>query len=72
MPPTMPVLVLTMHDEALYVKRAFQAGAKGYFTRREAADTIITAICLMLSGKDYISETMTQKFKKAEFEGSHC
>jgi DNA-binding NarL/FixJ family response regulator len=71
--PTLPVLVLTMHDEALYVKRAFQAGAKGYVTKHEAADTIITAIRLMLSGKDYISETMTQKFlKKLNSKASHC
>ncbi len=71
--PHLPVLVLTMHDEALYVKRAFQAGAKGYVTKHEAADTIITAIRLMLSGKDYISETMTQKFlKKLNSKGSHC
>lgn len=71
--PNMPVLVLTMHDEALYVKRAFQAGAQGYVTKHEAADTIITAIRLILSGKDYISETMTQKFlKKLNSTGSHC
>jgi DNA-binding NarL/FixJ family response regulator len=62
--PNLPVLVLTMHDEELYVKRAFQAGAKGYVTKHEAAGTVITAIRLMLSGKDYISETMRQKFLK--------
>jgi DNA-binding NarL/FixJ family response regulator len=60
----LPVLVLTMHDEELYVKRAFQAGAKGYVTKHEAAETVITAIHLILSGKDYISETMKQKFLK--------
>jgi len=60
--PHLPVLILTMHDEAFYAKRAFQAGAKGYITKREAAETIITAIRLMLGGQDYISETMTQKF----------
>ncbi|MHC4544785.1 MAG: response regulator [Planctomycetota bacterium] len=71
--PHLPVLVLTMHDEELYVKRAFQAGAKGYITKHEAAETIITAIRLMLSGKDYISETMKQKFlKKLNSKGSHC
>jgi DNA-binding NarL/FixJ family response regulator len=71
--PHLPVLVLTMHDEALYVKRAFQAGAKGYITKHEAAETIITAIRLMLSGKDYISEAMTQKFlKKLNPKDSHC
>jgi len=62
--PNLPVLVLTMHDEELYVKRAFQAGAKGYVTKHEAAETLITAIHLILSGKDYISETMKQKFLK--------
>jgi DNA-binding NarL/FixJ family response regulator len=71
--PHLPVLILTMHDEELYVKRAFQAGAKGYITKHEAADTIITAIRLMLSGKDYISETMKQKFlKKLNSKGSYC
>ncbi len=71
--PHLPVLVLTMHDEELYVKRAFQAGAKGYITKHEAAETIITAIRLMLSGKDYISETMKQKFlKKLNSKGSYC
>lgn len=69
----LPVLVLTMHDEELYVKRAFQAGAKGYITKHEAAETIIIAIRLMLSGKDYISETMKQKFlKKLNSKGSYC
>ncbi|MBW8039951.1 MAG: response regulator transcription factor [Planctomycetes bacterium] len=57
--PHLPVLVLTMHDGALYAKRAFQAGAKGYITKHEAAETVITAIRLMLSGKEYINETMT-------------
>jgi DNA-binding NarL/FixJ family response regulator len=71
--PNLPVLVLTMHDEELYIKRAFKAGAKGYITKHEAADTIIIAIRLMLSGKDYISETMTQRFlKKLNSKGSHC
>jgi len=62
--PHLPVLILTMHDEALYARRAFQAGARGYVSKNEAAETIITAIRLVLSGKDYISEGMTQKFLK--------
>ena len=70
--PHLPVLILTMHDEALYAKRAFQAGARGYITKHEAAETIIAAVRLMLDGKDYISETMTQKFLKSiHSKGSH-
>ncbi|MHC4259372.1 MAG: response regulator [Planctomycetota bacterium] len=70
--PNLPVLILTMHDEALYAKRAFQAGAKGFITKHEAAETIVAAIRLMLGGKDYISETMTQKLlKRIHATGSH-
>lgn len=70
--PNLPVLILTMHDEEIYVKRAFQAGAKGYVTKHEASGTIVTAIRLILKGKEYISEAMTQKFlKKLRSSGSH-
>jgi DNA-binding NarL/FixJ family response regulator len=54
--PDLPVLILTIHDEALYAKRALEAGAKGYVNKREAAKTILTAIRLVCSGKQYISE----------------
>jgi len=33
-----PVLVLSMHDEALYAERALRAGATGYITKHQAAD----------------------------------
>ena len=60
--PHLPVLILTMHDEALYAKNAFGAGARGYVTKREAAETIIAAIRLLLLGKNYMSEKMAQDF----------
>jgi DNA-binding NarL/FixJ family response regulator len=53
-----------MHDEELYAKRAFQAGARGFVTKHEASQTIITAIRMMLTGRDYVSDSMTQKFLK--------
>jgi DNA-binding NarL/FixJ family response regulator len=51
--PNMPVLILTIHDEAYYGKRIQEAGAKGYVNKREGAETIIAAIRLVLSGKQY-------------------
>jgi DNA-binding NarL/FixJ family response regulator len=60
--PDLPVLILTMHDEELYAKRAFRAGAKGFVTKNEATDTVISAIRMMLKGHDYISDYMAQKF----------
>jgi DNA-binding NarL/FixJ family response regulator len=62
--PHLPVLILTMHDEELYAKRAFRAGARGFVTKHEASQTIITAIRMMLAGHSYISDSMTQKFLK--------
>ena len=70
--PDLPVLILTMHDEALHARHAFVAGARGYVTKHEAAETIVAAIRAVLGGKDYISETMTQKLLgRIHSKGSH-
>ena len=68
----LPVLILTNHAEASHVRRAFQAGARGHITKVEAAETIITAIHRLLSGRDYVSETMTQELLKTVYSGDHC
>src|ERR1700757_607597 len=34
----LPVLVVSMHDESLYVERALRAGARGYIMKHEATD----------------------------------
>jgi DNA-binding NarL/FixJ family response regulator len=62
--PDLPVLILTIHDEAVYAKRALEAGAKGYVNKREAAETVIAAIRLVLSGKQYLKEQLSQDVSK--------
>jgi DNA-binding NarL/FixJ family response regulator len=52
-----PVLVLSMHDEALYGERAIRAGARGYLNK-EASKKIVTAIRTILAGDVYVSEKM--------------
>ncbi len=37
-------LVLTMHEAPAYARRAFEAGASGYVTKRERAEWLLTAI----------------------------
>ena len=59
-----PVLVLSMHDEALYAERALHAGATGYITKHQAADQIILAVRRILAGEVYLSERMTTSFLK--------
>lgn len=54
-----PVLVLSMHDEALYAERVLRAGAKGYITKHEATSTLLKAIRHVLGGQVWLSEQMT-------------
>jgi DNA-binding NarL/FixJ family response regulator len=58
--PSMPVLVLSMHDEALFAERALRAGARGYIMKKGAIDGLIQAIQQVLAGKIYASETVSQ------------
>jgi DNA-binding NarL/FixJ family response regulator len=58
--PTLPVLVLSMHDEALFAERVLRAGARGYIMKREAITGLVGAIRQVLSGRIYVSEHMAQ------------
>ena len=49
-----PVLVLSMHDEALYAERVLKAGGRGYITKKEASKEVMTAICAVLRGEIYL------------------
>lgn len=50
------VLVYSMHEDTVRIKRAFAAGAGGYVTKREGADTLVAAIRGVLAGERYLSE----------------
>lgn len=59
--PQVQVLILSMHDEAIYAERALRAGASGYVMKAEAAETVMAAIRRVLAGKIYISEKLTEQ-----------
>jgi len=59
--PKLAVLVLSMHDEALYAERALLAGALGYITKEEATVNILLAIRRVLSGQVYLSDRMAER-----------
>ncbi|MHC5060810.1 MAG: response regulator [Planctomycetota bacterium] len=65
--PDLPVLILTMHDEAEYAERALRAGAEGYVTKNEAAEKIVTAIRQVLCGRGYISKTVRGRLSKKSY-----
>ena len=57
----LPVLVVSMHDESLYVERVLRAGARGYIMKQEATDTMMHAIRRVLRGEIYVSDKMMTK-----------
>src|SRR5690348_3557764 len=56
--PDLLILMLSMHDEALYTERALRAGAKGYIMKQEAPPVLLAAIRKVLGGAVYVSEKM--------------
>lgn len=69
--PELPILVLSMHDEALYAERALRAGARGYVMKQEAADTVIHAIRTVLNGDIYLSRSLSAKVLRDLVDGVH-
>ena len=59
--PELPVLVISMHDELIYAKRALKAGARGYIMKQEALEEIQEAIRTVLSDDVYVSPVMRQR-----------
>ncbi len=67
--PAVLVIVLSMHDEALYAERALRAGARGYIMKREATKGVLQAIRCVLSGKLYLSDKMAMMMAEKLVEG---
>ena len=71
--PSLPVLVLSMHDESLYALRALRAGADGYVMKHEAMANVIQAIREVFNGRPYLSPAMAAqvitKFAHRQAEG---
>ncbi len=52
--PGLAIVVLSMHDSALYVQDAMAAGANGYVTKRSAPDELVDAIRAVVAGGVYL------------------
>ena len=56
-----PILVVSMHDEALYAERVLRAGARGYIMKQEGGKRFLQAIRQVLTGQIYVSEKMSAR-----------
>jgi DNA-binding NarL/FixJ family response regulator len=59
--PFVALIVLSMHDEALYAERALRAGARGYVMKRETSKSVLASIRRVLEGGVYVSERVVNR-----------
>jgi two-component system invasion response regulator UvrY len=59
--PKLPILLLSMHPEEQFARRALKAGAAGYLTKETVPEEIRTAVQRVLSGGRYVSSTLAEK-----------
>jgi len=68
--PTLPVLILSMHDELMYAERALRAGANGYIMKQEATEKVLVALRRILAGEIYVSDRIANQLVKHYITGS--
>lgn len=59
--PKTPVLILTMHSEEQYARRAFKAGAAGYITKDSPRAELLRAINKVAEGGKYLSPALAER-----------
>ena len=67
--PQIRVLALSAHEDTSYSKRAFQAGALGYLSKRTAPEVLIDAIRLVAQGKRFIDPGIAQRMAMQDLSG---
>jgi DNA-binding NarL/FixJ family response regulator len=68
--PSLPVLILSMHDESIYAERALRAGANGYIMKHEAAEKVLVAVRQVLNREIYVSERVASRILHHYISGS--
>lgn len=67
--PSIRILVLSAHEDAMHARRVLKAGAAGYLTKRSAAEELIHAIALIHQGKTYLEPGIAQQMAMQQLSG---
>ena len=62
--PDLKVIILSMHGEPAYVRRAVELGAVGYLLKSADRDELIGALAAVAAGKSYIQGEVTETLMK--------
>lgn len=62
---TIPLLVMSMHNESTHAEKALRVGAQGYIMKEDADELLIDALRTILSGKLYVSDGIHEKMLRS-------
>ncbi len=63
--PAVKVIVLTMHQDVAYARRALALGASGYVLKHAAPEELVLAIRAALAGRTFLSPELTSALLQA-------
>lgn len=63
------ILALSAHEDTSHPKRALQAGALGYLSKRSAPEVLIDAIRLIAQGQRYLDAQIAQRMAMQDLTG---
>ena len=69
--PKLPVLVLSMHPEEQFARRALKAGASAYMTKETVPEELVKAVRKVLAGGRYVSAALAEKLASDLREGTN-
>jgi two-component system invasion response regulator UvrY len=64
------VLVLSAHEDTAYPRRALNAGAQGFLSKRSAPETLPEAIRAVAQGRRYLDAQTAQALALSQIEGA--
>jgi len=67
--PNIGIIIVTVHDEGPLPKQLLNGGAKGYLTKGNGVDEMITAIKDVNEGKHYIAKDIAQQLALSVLPG---
>ncbi len=56
--PNTRIVFLSMHSNAIYIRKAFEVGASAYVVKSGAAEELLTAIGAAIKGQSYVSRSV--------------
>lgn len=66
--PGARVIVVSMHQGAIFARKAMAAGARGFVSKSSPPDELVRAITTVMSGRRVLSDDMAQEFARTSLE----